>query len=34
MEVDAAGMKQGEAEDWRAEMSEREGQGLGGESRQ
>ena len=30
MEVDDAGMKQAEAEDWRAEISEGEGRGLSG----
>ena len=33
MEVDDAGMKQAEAEDWRAKMSEGEGQRLAGRSR-
>ena len=34
MEVDDAGMKQAEAEDWKAEVSEAEGRGLAGGSRQ
>lgn len=33
MEVDGVGIKQAEAEDWRAEMSEGEWQGLAERSR-